>query len=221
MSRGAPSPPRRRLRRRSWRSVEFAALDFETTGLDPGRDQIVSFGVVPIRHGRVVVGERVYREISPAVRSSPASVAVHGLRQIDLQPARSLDAERAVLGAALDRRFLIAWAAEIESAFLAATFGGSVRSWRRRIVDALVLARLVDELHGSPGSPSYSLTAAASRFGVPVHSPHDALDDALTTAEVFLILATRLSPGRSSARSLLRASRPGGGEFRAPNRLRT
>ena len=208
MSEAAPAPPHRRFGRHSWRSVEFASLDFETTGLDPRRDHIVSFGVVPIRDGRIVVGDRVYREVAPAVPPSPVSVAVHGLRQVDLDAARSLDAERAVLGAALHRRFLIAWAAEVEAAFLATTFGGSARSWRRRIVDVLVLARLADELQSSTGSPSYALSAAASRFGVPVHSPHHALDDALTTAEVFLVLATRLSaatPG--TARWLLRTGR--------------
>ena len=208
MSRAVPAPPPRRLGARSWRAVEFASLDFETTGLDPRRDQIVSFGVVPIRNGRVVVGERVYREVDPAIRPGPASVAVHGLRQIDLQPAGSLDAERGVLGSALHHRFLLAWAAEVEAAFLATTFGGSVRSWRRRIVDVLVLARRVEEIGPPTESPPYSLTAAASRFGVPVHSPHHALDDALTTAEVFLVLATRLAaatPG--TARWLLRTGR--------------
>jgi DNA polymerase-3 subunit epsilon len=208
MSRAAPAPPPRRLGARSWRAVEFASLDFETTGLDPRRDHIVSFGVVPIRDGRIVVGDRVYREVVPAVPPSPVSVAVHGLRQVDLAAARNLDSERGVLGAALHRRHIIAWAAEVEAAFLATTFGGSARSWRRRIVDVLILARMVEELQDGNGSPSYALSAAAGRFGVPVHSPHDALDDALTTAEVFLVLATRLSasaPG--TARWLLRASR--------------
>lgn len=211
MSRAVPAPPPRRFGARSWRAVEFASLDFETTGLDPRREQIVSFGVVPIRDGRVVVGERVYREVAPAIPPSPASVTVHGLRQIDLHPARSLDAERGVLGSALHHRFLLAWAAEVEAGFLATTFGGSIRSWRRRIVDVLILARLADELQRPTESPSYSLTAAAARFGVPVHSPHHALDDALTTAEVFLVLAARLSatsPG--TARWFLRAGRSHG-----------
>jgi DNA polymerase-3 subunit epsilon len=76
-------------------------------------------------------------------------------------------------------------------------------------VDVLVLARLADELQGAGGSPSYVLTAAAERFGVPVHSPHDALDDALTTAQVFLVVATRLSATPGTARWFLRASRSG------------
>ncbi|MGH2673125.1 MAG: 3'-5' exonuclease [Actinomycetota bacterium] len=209
MSPSAPARPPRHFGRRSWRSVEFASLDFETTGLDPRRDHILSFGVVPIREGRIVMSDGVYREVAPAVPPSPVSVTVHGLRHVDLAAARDLDAERGVLGAALHRRFIIAWAAEVEAAFLATTFGGSARSWRRRIVDVLVLARLADELQGAGGSPSYALTAAAERFGVPVHSPHDAFDDALTTAQVFLVVATRLSATPSTARWFLRASRSG------------
>ena len=38
----------------------------------------------------------------------------------------------------------------------------------------------------------YSLSATAERYGVPVASPHEALDDALVTAQLFLVLATKL-----------------------------
>ena len=206
MRRGFPEPPPRRSRRRPWRDVEFASLDFETTGLDPQRDEVVSFGVVPIRRGRVAVGDHVYREISPAVRPSPRSVTVHGLRQADLDRAPGMDAARGVLRAVLDRRYIVAWAAEIEAAFLARTFGGSRRWWRRHIVDARLLARLLERSDRAGAGTSYALSHAAARFGVPVHSPHDALDDALTTAEVFLVVATRLSqPRPRTARWLLRA----------------
>jgi DNA polymerase III subunit epsilon len=204
----SPMPPPRNLGRRSWREVEFASLDFETTGLDRARDHIVSFGVVPIRRGRIELGEHVYREVSPSVRPSPASVMVHGLRQVDLDQAPAINAVRDVLSASLDGRYIVAWAAEIEAAFLAGAFGRSERWWRRRIVDALVLARSLERLDGSDLSRPYGLSAAAARFGVPVHSPHDALDDALTTAQMFLVLATQLSRRRQrTARWFLRAGR--------------
>lgn len=208
MRTASPAPPARRFGWRSWRDVEFASLDFETTGLDPELDHIVSFGVVPIRHGRVVPGEHVYREVSPVVRPSPVSVTVHGLRQVDLDRAPGIDAAREELRASLDRRYIVAWAAEIEAAFLARAFGGSGLWWRRHIVDTLVLARSLEGFEASDRPRSYALSDAAARLGVPVHSPHDALDDALTTAEVFLVLATHLSMKRSrTARWLLRASR--------------
>jgi DNA polymerase III alpha subunit (gram-positive type) len=68
-----PASPWRRLRRRDWREAGYAALDLETTGLDLVRDDVVSFGVVPIRAGRVVLGDSTYREVlDPPVREPHA-----------------------------------------------------------------------------------------------------------------------------------------------------
>ena len=201
-----PSPPRRSPAGR-WQQAEYASLDFETTGLDPVRDRIISFGIVPITRGRVVVGERIYREVSPGVDPSPESVKVHGLRATDLRDGHPIEMAAIALHRALDGRFVVAWAAEVEAAFLARVFGRRARWWRRRIVDARVLAHSVDQ-DGVDEARSYTLSAVAERFGVPVHSPHDALDDALTTAQVFLVAASRLSSKRPrSARWLLRAGR--------------
>jgi DNA polymerase-3 subunit epsilon len=53
-----------------------------------------------------------------------------------------------------------------------------------------------------------SLSAAAGRYAVPVASPHDALDDALVTAQLFLVLADRLAErGRRRVRDLLALTR--------------
>jgi hypothetical protein len=43
---------------------------------------------------------------------------VDGLRPVDLRGAPDLDAARTGLGAAIDGRFLVAWAAGVEPAFL-------------------------------------------------------------------------------------------------------
>lgn len=53
-----------------------------------------------------------------------------------------------------------------------------------------------------------SLSATARRYGVPVEDAHHALNDALMTAELFLVLATKLSVlGRPRIRDLVRTSR--------------
>jgi len=49
------------------------------------------------------------------------------------------------------------------------------------------------------------LTAAAERYSVPVANPHHALDDALVTAQLFLVTATKLGGRRASVRDLARA----------------
>jgi DNA polymerase-3 subunit epsilon len=188
-----PGPPRR-LRRRLWTEAEFASLDFETTGLDPDRDAVVSFGVVPVRHGRVILAESEYREVAPEAPLTARSIVVHGLRPLDLQGAPTLSQVLSDLHASLERRYLLAWSADVEAGFLSRAFGGSERWWRRRIVDVLLLAQVADRLEGRAARPGdYNLTIAAARLGTPVHAPHHAFDDALTTAQIFLVLATKLS----------------------------
>jgi DNA polymerase-3 subunit epsilon len=194
VSRAVPASPPRRHRRRSWRELELVSLDFEATGLDFAKDTIVSFGTVPIRRGRVDLGDAGYDLVDPGpVSVSSESVTVHGLRPVDLRGAPDLDAARTALGAAIAGRFLVAWAAGVEAAFLDRMFGGGVRRWLRRFVDARPIAFATME---DPPRP-FTLTSVAERHGVPVASPHHALDDALVTAQLFLVVAARLRSGRT------------------------
>ncbi len=178
------------------------SLDFEATGLDFTKDTIVSFGTVPIRRGRVDLGGAGYDLVDPGpVTVSPESVTVHGLRPVDLRGAPDLDAARTALGASIDGRFLVTWAAGVEAAFLDRMFGGGVRRWLRRCIDVRPIAFATLD---HPPRP-FTLSSAAERHGVPVASPHHALDDALVTAQLLLVVAARLRPtGRDAIRDLQR-----------------
>ncbi len=187
-----PARPGRGVRRRSWRAATFAALDFEATGLDPRVDEIVSFGVVPVGEGRVVLSETSYREVAPSRASGGRAVAVHELRSADLALAPPIAAVRGELASALAGRVLLAWVADVEIAFLRRIFGGSERAWRRRTVDVWRLSMAVDRLEGRPVKERRTLAGTCVHFGVPVEDEHHALDDALMTAEVFLVLASRM-----------------------------
>jgi DNA polymerase-3 subunit epsilon len=184
--------PPRRIRRRSWRDAEFASLDFEATGLDFTHDTIVSFGVVPVRRGRVVLADAVHQLVDPEIPPSVPSQKIHELRPQDLAGAPRLEQAKGVLRDAIRGRYLLVWFADVEVNFLSGIFGTSARSWRRRTID---VRNLAIEADGAPRSAradfGYGLTWAAGRLGVPTPNPHDALDDALVTAQAFLILATR------------------------------
>jgi DNA polymerase III subunit epsilon len=204
LSRRRPRRPARSRRRGSWRRAEFAALDFETTGLDRRRDAVVSFGVVPVRGGRVVIGEAVHELVRPDVPASPESMRVHGILPGDLANARSLPEAGETLRRALDGRFLVTWFASVEIAFLRRMYGGR-RSWVHRTID---VRQMVIELERLDQDVRQSLTSAAEHYGVPVTNPHEALDDAMVTAQLFLVVAARLEArGTLSTRRLLSLTR--------------
>ena len=194
-----PAPPRKAYRA-PWRTIELVSLDFEATGL--GRnDTIISFGTVPIMSGGVEVGAGTYQLVDPGdVTPSAQSVTIHHLRPVDLVGAPSIEAARASLRTALHDRFVVAWWAPVEAAFLDRIFGGGPHAWLRRMVDVrdLLLA-----LNG-PGDAQLTLEQAAGLFGVPVASPHHAFDDALVTAQLFLVTATKLGGRARSVKDMQR-----------------
>jgi DNA polymerase III subunit epsilon len=193
------------VRRAPWRSSRYASLDFELTGLDPLRDRIISFGVVPVDGSRIEVGRSVYELVDPGdVEMSPDAVTVHGLRPMDVRGANPAEAARRSLDAALGGRILITWFAMVEASFLGRLYGTRAKPWLRRCIDVRVLvARVLGK-----EAARMTLEQVADRFGVPVASPHHALDDALVTAELFVVVANRLeAEGVHSARHLLRLGR--------------
>ena len=188
-----PAAPRRFHERAGWRAAAYAALDFETTGLDYVNDQVVSYGVVPVLGGRARIEGSLHQLIHPLVPPSPRSQTVHLLRPKDLAEAPQMDEARRGLGAALEGRYVLAWFADVEVNFLRRIFGGSDHAWRRRTIDVRNVAIAVDRkpirVRAERG---YSLASIAHRYGVPVAAPHEAYDDALVTAQLFLILASKL-----------------------------
>ncbi|HEX9124052.1 MAG TPA: 3'-5' exonuclease [Actinomycetota bacterium] len=203
--RARPSRPPWGARREVWGRARFASLDFETTGLDYERDEIVSFGVVPVRDGRVIVGEAVHQLVRPAVPASASSMTVHEILPRDLAGAPPISRAREALRRALHEQYVLAWFAEVEIAFLARTFGGSERSWARRTVDVRQIAL---SLEGRDQGTRHTLSATAARYRIPVSSPHEALDDAMVAAQLFLVLASRMErEGRGRVEDFLALTR--------------
>jgi DNA polymerase-3 subunit epsilon len=174
-----------------WRSASYCAVDLETTGLDLRRDVIISFGSVAIDGGRVIAGTSLYRLVRGPVRMSPEAIAVHSLRPADLADAPTWEESADVLLSALTGRVLVAHAAWVERGFLRRAFRRRRVRPPRFVVDTAALARSAG-LAAASASAEPSLELLARDLGLPVHEPHHALGDALTTAEIFLALSTRL-----------------------------
>lgn len=190
-----------------WRQVEYCVVDVETTGLDLRRDEVISFGSVLVRAGRLCVGTATYLPIRPSRPISVPAMTVHHLRRQDLEAAPPIGEAADAIREQLDGRVLVAHAAWIEQAFLRAAIPG-VRRRRAPLVDTAALLRATGLATAGTGHEP-DLESAATSLGLCVHAPHHALGDALTTGEVFLATVSRLERRDASltARELVEVSR--------------
>ena len=192
-----------------WREASYCAIDVETTGLDLRRDSIVSIGSVGIGDGRIVCGDSYYSLIRPACQVSVASMRVHCLRPADLENAPAARDVGQEVAHKLAGRIVIAHAAWIERAFLSRLLRQAGFRFAAPVIDTAALARALGYTQGGSHGREPSLELLARQLALPVYAPHHALGDAITTAAVFLALATKAETGRprpASARSLVKRS---------------
>ena len=198
-----------------WSEVSFAALDFETTGLDPSRDEIISFATIPVEGGRVRLADSRYRLVRPARMPDGDSIRIHGLRPADLEDAPPLDEVldellAAITGRVRDRPRRRGRARlPVARRWSGTGWSCATRSWTRPRSPPSCGA--ATGRFASGGRPT-GLTELARAFRLPVHRPHHADGDALTTAQLFLALATHLDraePLTLGAMQELRHAQPG------------
>jgi len=193
-------------RRTRWREASWCAVDLELTGLDPREHEIISFGAIPVEHGRVQLRRAVAGLVAPKGPISEASIRVHGIRAADLARAAPLADALGPLLEAITGRILVVHFAAVERAFLGSALRSQGLRLRGAMIDTRVLSRIW--LHERDGrTPGWlSLAEIAGELGLPAEREHDALSDALTTAQVFIALATHLDSVRAeTVGSLARA----------------
>jgi DNA polymerase-3 subunit epsilon len=183
-------------------SIEYLALDFETTGLKPSEDRIVSMGWVVIRNEGIQLSDAQHLLIRPDSALTEDSVTVHGITDAYAESGMS---ERDALDALLDAlegRVLLAHHAEIEEGFLRTACQRQYRSALPFLtIDTLQLSKrvLARNTEGPFAPGALRLFNLRERYGLPRYRPHSALEDALSAAELFLALLTDI---RGSSRTV-------------------
>lgn len=169
------------------------AMDFETTGLDARRDDIVSIGLVPMSLQRIRLREGQHWLVKPRAALRDRSVTVHGITHSAVATAPDLNALFSTLLALMAGKVVVVHHRGIERQFLDAAL-------KRRIgegisfpcIDTLALEA---RLHRPPMSlaarlwrgrkrVSLRLPESRARYHLPHYPAHHALTDALACAEL-------------------------------------
>lgn len=188
------------------RDVPLLALDLETTGLDAGRDVIVSIGLIPLRHDRIQCSGARHWLVQPDRSPDEIAATIHGITHAELSTAPPFDDRFDALLQAMAGKIVVAHCAAIERRFLSAAsekLTGEPLVFP--VIDTLRLEAMrypAGRLDGllrwfrKPNKPSLRLDAARMRYGLPAYRPHHALTDALATAE---LLQAQLQAGDGPA----------------------
>ncbi|MBW7860157.1 MAG: 3'-5' exonuclease [Rhodocyclaceae bacterium] len=176
-------------------AVPMLALDVETTGLDPLRDEILSIGAVPMDATTIRASASRYWIVRPRAPLNPESVTIHAITDSQIASAPDLADVIGELLALMAGRIVVVHCREIERAFLDSalrtrlgegiefpaidTMALEARVYRRRprgFLDRL-LGRRAEAI-------SIRLADSRSRYGLPRYRAHHAPTDALATAEL-------------------------------------
>jgi len=175
--------------------IDFVALDFETTGLDSQQNSIISIGLVPFNLQRIFCRKAKKWYINPADNLQENSVIIHGITHSDLQGAPDL---LRILEALLDElagKVVVVHYRHIERDFL----DHALRSLLNEgicfpVIDTMQIEAALQRRKSCgifnffkkrARSESIRLASSRARYHLPAYPPHDALTDAIATAELF------------------------------------
>lgn len=178
----SPTPPSRGDHP-GWHQVPLASLDFETTGVDPLTDRVLSFALLDDR------GHAISGLIDPGVDIPEASAAVHGLTAETLQgapaPADALTEVIAWVQDLIERGVgLVVFNAAYDLTMLRAeaTRWGLVQpDWERLLV---VDPYLIDWGIERGGLGPRRLSDVSAYYGVTLANAHDAMADARAARDI-------------------------------------
>jgi DNA polymerase-3 subunit epsilon len=181
----------------AWDSVVYWSLDLETGGLDPRKDAILAVGMVPIREGTIRLGRAYCTLVRPdsAGGIDPDSVKAHQLVWGEVREAPPIREVLPEIDERLREGVLLLHHRALDLGFLQRAYRECGLRWPRPAVvdtvDLLVRAseqRLRREPHLPRELPALNLTRVRRQYGLPEYQAHDALTDAIATAELFLVL---------------------------------
>ena len=177
---------------RAIQDVPFVAMDFETTGLDINNDDIVSVGLVPFNLQRIYCQHSRQWVVQPRRNLNEESILIHGITHSEVDDAPDFKRIIEPLLQALSGKIVVAHHAVIERHFLNnALLNRLTEGIEFAVVDTLEIERTaLRARQGLLGRllntklDSLRLTDCRKRYSLPQYKNHNALTDALATAEL-------------------------------------
>jgi DNA polymerase III subunit epsilon len=169
---------------------EVVALDCETTGLNPTKDDIVAIAAIRIRNTRILTSEHFAATLRPDAKMNPSAIKIHRLRESDVEGGRSMHAVLPDLLRFIGGRPLVGYYLTFDVAML--------NKHVRRLIGVglpnplIEVSRQYYERKFGTAPPGTQVNLSFSKIlqdlQLPALDQHDAYADALMTAMIYLVL---------------------------------
>jgi DNA polymerase III subunit epsilon len=184
---------------RPMEECDFVVLDTELTGLNPWRHEIISIGAVRVRNMRIVVGDNFHTYVHAVKPSRKESTLIHRITPEQLEVAPGLEEVLPKFVEFCGASVLIGHYLQLDLTFInKATkkiLGGRLQN---PMIDCARLAQAHLAYLNRAGvkgisiDDTFQLPKLAREYGLPLFVSHDALEDAMQTAYLFILLAAKL-----------------------------
>lgn len=189
-------------------AAKFCAIDIESTGLNPKKDEMIAIACVPIFHLRILVRDTFYTLIKPE-RYSFNAMKYHGISKDDLMDAPLFEEVAGGILKVLDG-VLVGHSVEFDYSFLRMNFKISGVNFRRQLLDIAMVERWLRQKRRT-ADMDLSFDAMMQFYGLKQHYRHNASADAFFVAQIFQMqMREILRLGIDSVDQVIKAARSSG-----------
>ena len=165
---------------------EVVAIDVETTGLNAKTDRVVELALVSVAEDGKVIW--TWQSLFDPERPIPSSAsAIHGISDEQTKSAPTFAQKADEVTARLEKKVLLAHNLKFDIGFLKEELKRCGRDLpATRGIDTLKISRQVD-----CGEKSHKLGDACRRYGIELDNAHQATDDTIAAAKLFIAMRNR------------------------------
>lgn len=182
---------------------EFVVVDTELTGMNERRDEIVSIGAVRIQNMRIDLHNCFYTCLRPDQDLPKNSTLIHRITPGETEDSPTLDNVLPEFVEYCGQALLVGHNVGLDIGFLNKALrrhmGGILRN---PCLDTMRMAMQYKETQWEKScgrfnlNVSYTLSDLSKEYGLPLFGVHNALQDAMQTAYLFLFFVHKLHGGK-------------------------
>ena len=168
---------------------EYVCLDCETSGLNPKKDEILSIGAVHIKENKILMRKTFNIFLKPSKNINPESIKIHHIRPIDLE--NGLDAKEGIyqLLDFIGSRTIVGYYIKFDVAIISRYTKEYLNiKLPNKTIEVSSIYYKTRKKRSDYHFIDLRFDTILKNLDIPLLGKHDALNDAIMTAMMFLKL---------------------------------